>query len=203
MAQLAQLSAAAVIADRAAYAAVRGRTREMMIQLRARRRLRLGDRLIVEFENAETLQYQAQEMIYAEGLSDPAEIAAQLQTYSLLLPDSHQLTATLFVVLDNASTVREELSRLNGVQHTFGIALGGRTVPARELPGPDEPGPSLQTVSVHFLRFTFDDETRDSFRDPAQPASLVVDHPEYAEEVALTGETRRSLLADLALPPSG
>jgi hypothetical protein len=64
---------------------------------------------------------------------------------------------------------------------------------------PDEEGPDDRTYSVHFLRFAFDDNARDAFRDPDVPAVLVVDHPEYVDEVPITGATRRSLLADLAL----
>jgi hypothetical protein len=77
--------------------------------------------------------------------------------------------------------------------------VGGRRVHGVELPGPDAEGPAEQTYSVHFLRFRFDDEARDAFRDPEVPARLTVEHEEYVDEVPIAGETRRSLLADLAL----
>ncbi len=193
------LSRDALVLDYRAYAAQRAEARDRMIPLRRTRRVRLGDILILEFENAETLQYQVQEMLYTEGVTDELEVAQELEAYSRLLPSSHELCATLFVELDDVAAVREELERLRGVQHAISIEVSGSRVPAVELPGPDEEGPSESTYSVHFLRFRFSDEQRDAFRDPTVAASVVVDHPEYADEAPLSGQTRTSLLADLSL----
>jgi hypothetical protein len=193
------LSREDIVTDPAAYEQRRPGDRERMIDLRARRRLRLGDQLVVEFENAETLTYQVQEMVYAERMSDNAEVGAEIEAYSRLLPDAHSLGATLFVELEQLTTVRSDLQRLAGLQHALAIDVGGRRVPGAELPGPDEEGPSPATYSVHFLRFAFGDAARDAFRDPDIDAALVVDHPAYAEDVPIAGDTRRQLLADLAL----
>lgn len=189
----------ALVLDLQAYAAQRTEARDRMIPLRRGRRLRVGDLMVLEFENATTLTYQVQEMLFTEGITDEAEVTHELEAYSRLLPSSHELVATLFIELDDVTTVREELERLTGVQHAIRIEVGGEAAPAVELPGPDEEGPSEQTYSVHFLRFHFSDAARDAFRDPSVPASLVVDHPEYADDVPIEGETRKSLLADLAL----
>jgi hypothetical protein len=189
----------ALVLDLQAYAAQRTEARDRMIPLRRGRRLRVGDLMVLEFENATTLTYQVQEMLFTEDITDEAEVAHELEAYSRLLPSSHELVATLFIELDDVTTVREELERLTGVQHAIRIEVGGQAAPAVELPGPDEEGPSEQTYSVHFLKFHFSDAARDAFRDPSVPASLVVDHPEYADDVPIEGETRKSLLADLAL----
>ena len=193
------LSIGALTLDPAQYAAKRAAARDRMIPLRRGRRLRLGDQLVVEFENAETLTYQVQEMLFTEGITDTAEVAAELAAYSRLLPSSHELTATLFLEFDDVTTVRDELRRLAGVQHAIRIEVGGERADAVELPGPDEDGPSEETYSVHFLKFHFSDAARDAFRDPSVPALLVVDHPEYADDAPIDGDARRSLLADLAL----
>jgi hypothetical protein len=191
-----------LVLDRGTYAERRASERDRMIPLRRDRRLRLGDQLVCEFENAETLRYQVQEMVYAEGISDPLEAAAEVDAYARMLPTSHELCCTMFIELDDVRTVKEELARLNGVQHSLRIELGGESVPGRELPGVDNDRESTTTASVHFLRFTFTDDQRDAFRDPTVPAALVVDHPEYSDEVPITGPTRISLLADLTLEPS-
>jgi Protein of unknown function (DUF3501) len=194
---MASLSRDALVLDLAAYARVRAAARDRMIPLRRGRRLRLGDQIVIEFENAETLTYQVQEMLFTEGSTDDAEVAHELDAYSRLLPTSHQLVATMFVELDDVTTVREELDRLTGLQHSLRIEVGGHVAPGTEVPGPDEDGPSERTSSVHFVRFTFDDEGRDAFRDPQVPARLVVDHPAYRDETPIVGDTRTSLLADL------
>jgi len=41
--------------------------------------------------------------------------------------------------------------------------------------------------------------TDDTFRDPAVPVELAVDHPNYAEATPIPEPTRLSLIADLAL----
>jgi hypothetical protein len=192
-----------LVLDLSAYADQRAAARDRMIPLRRGRRLRLGDIVVVEFENQQTLTYQVQEMLFTEGITDEAEVAHELEAYSRLLPTSHELKATLFVELDDPATVRAELDRLKGLQHSLRIEVGDapnrHVVVGTELPGPDEDGPAESTYSVHFLRFVFDDAARDAFRDPAVPATLVVDHPAYADDVPIEGEARRALLADLAL----
>src|SRR4051794_18302464 len=177
---MATLSRDALVLDLTAYAAQRAALRDRMIPLRRARRLRLGDQLALEFENAETLTYQVQEMLFTEGVIDNDEVAHELASYSRLLPTSHELCATMFIELDDMTAVRDELERLTGVQHALRIEVGGHVAPATELPGPDEDGPSEATYSVHFVRFHFSDDARDAFRDPSEPARLVVDHAAYA-----------------------
>ena len=195
-----RLAASELVLDRQAYEERRAAARDRMIPLRRERRLRLGDQVACEFENADTLLYQVQEMVYAEGISDADEAAAEVEAYARMLPSSHELCCTFFVELEDARTVRDELTRLAGLHKSLYIEVGGERAPGVELPGIDEEGPSEETYSVLFLRFRVSDEARDAFRDPSVPASLVVDHPAYADEVAIEGATRLALLADLALP---
>ena len=195
-----RLSASELVLDRQAYEERRTAARDRMIPLRRERRLRLGDLVACEFENAETLLYQVQEMIYAEGISDADEAAAEVDAYARMLPSSHELCCTLFVELEDPRTVRDELTRLAGLHRSLAIEVGGERASGVEIVGVDEEGPSEETYSVHFLRFRFSDVARDAFRDPSVPASLVVDHPAYSDEVPIEGSARLSLLADLALP---
>ena len=199
----ATLSRTDLVLDLDAYRSQRADARARMIPVRRDRRVRLGDQLALEFENAETLRYQVQEMLYTEfaGQSAPsdAEVDHELAAYGRMLPTSHELCATLFIELQDVTTVRDELRRLAGVQDALAIELDGERVPGVELPGLDDAEDERETVSVHVVRFRFTDDQRDAFRDPAVPAALVVDHPEYADSAPLTGATRTSLLADLAL----
>jgi hypothetical protein len=140
-------------------------------------------------------------MIYAEGITDRGEAAAEIGAYARMLPNSHELSCTLFIELDDVTTVKTELERLAGIQSTLHVDVGDERVQGHELPGLDDDAGSLagRTASVHFLKFTFTDDQRDAFRDPEVPARLVVDHPAYADDVTIDGAVRRILLADLAL----
>lgn len=194
------LSADAITTDHAAYGARRQEVFARLVPLRRDRRVRLGDLLALEFENVETLQIQVQEMVYVERLREPEAVEHEIAAYSRLLPTSHSLVATMLVELDDPDAIRDTLADLDGIQRAITLRVGGETVAAVEIPGPDEdPDAPSETVSVHMLRFPLTDEQRDAFRDPSVPAEVVADHPAYADSAAITGPTRLALLADLAL----
>ncbi len=191
--------------DRLTYVEqIRPDLRARLIPLRASRRARLGDTVALEFENADTLLYQVQEMLMVEGITDQVSAQHEIEAYSRLLPNSSRLTATLFLEANDVATVKEELVALTGIQHQirFEIQLEGEplmVVAGVEVPGPDEDGPSEVTNAVHFLEFVFSPAARDAFRDPAVPVEIVVEHPAYAASENVAGDLRLRLLADLAL----
>ena len=199
------LSHELIVTDRARYLAeVRPELRSRMIALRAARRVRLGDTVALEFESPETLLYQVQEMVIVEGALDDQAVSHELEAYSRLLPDSHSLTATAFLEGDDVATVKEDLLALTGLQHAIALEItpideATIVIPGLEVPGIDKEGPSEVTQAVHFLRFNFDDTSRDAFRDPSVPVELVADHPAYAASTPIDGDLRRRLLADLSL----
>ncbi len=201
------LTATQITTDHQGYAAQRADERARVMAIRAERRIHVGDMLVFEFENEQTLRYQVQEMVFVERMTDPAEVGHEVELYGRMLPTGHELCATMFIELEQGSAVREELGRLAGIQNSVRLEFPGETGPTRapavELRGLDEDldRPS-DTVSVHVVRFTLTDEQRDAFRDPAVPVELVVDHLEYSESTPITGQTRISLLADLSLGTS-
>lgn len=180
------------------YRPHRAETRRAMMQVRAGRRVRVGDQMLFSFENAETLRYQVQEMITVEHITDREAIAHEVEAYSRYLPGPDRLVATLFIENPDVRTVKADLARLTGVQHEFHLQVGDdHDVPAVEIPGPDEDGPSTVTHSVHFLVFTFDDTARAAFLDPSIPARITVNHPRYRDSGEIPGQVRETLIADL------
>lgn len=199
-----ELSRTQITTDYAGYVQQRAARRAEMIPVRAARRVRLGDLLVLEFEDERTLTYQVQEMLYVEGVTDEDDVRHELVAYGRYLPDSHSLTATLFIEGDDIRTVKDLLEALTGIQHRVRLEIGPAdgadrpaVVPGVEIVGLDEEGPSTVTQAVHFLRFALDDVQREAFCDPATPVTLVVEHPEYAAAVDLDGAVRLRLAADL------
>jgi hypothetical protein len=200
------LTTTQITTDHQSYEKRRAAERARVMPIRAERRIPVGDLLAFEFENEDTLRYQVQEMVFVERLTDPAEVAHEIELYGRMLPTSHELCATLFIELDQDADVRGELARLSGIQNAVALDIshpdgsGSSRVAAVELRGPDEDldRPS-DTVSVHVVRFTLNGDQRDAFRDPNVATELVVDHPEYSESTPIIGATRLSLLADLTL----
>jgi hypothetical protein len=182
--------------DFVAYAAQRDSLRREVMDLKKRRRLHLGDIVTFVFENRATLRWQVQEMLYAERISDPTAIQAELDTYNPQLPSSHELSATMFLEIPDMATLKAELPRLAGIENTVSLTVDGELVKAT-----GEQGRSRDdyTSTVHYIRFPLTDDQRDVFRDPQVPVELSVDHPAYSASTPVTGDVRLNLLADLAL----
>jgi Protein of unknown function (DUF3501) len=186
------------IEDLTAYERMRPEFRKKIIALRRDRRITAGDRLSIMFENRETVLYQIQEMLRAERIVDESAIRHELDTYNEILPKPQSLAGTLFIELTESDRIREELEEFLGLdrgEHVwFDLGPAGRAV-ARFSEGQSEDG---RISSVQYVQFPFTPEGAAFFRDPSQPADLVVEHPNYRVRVAVEGVTRRSLAADLA-----
>src|SRR5438270_13847398 len=61
------------------------------------RRVRLGPRLTLVFENRQTLWYRVQELLHTARLAEPGRVRRELDWYSRLLPRRGQLHAALLV----------------------------------------------------------------------------------------------------------
>ena len=182
------------ILPRDAYEAVRPDFRAEIIALKSIRRVAVGDRVSVVFENRETLRFQVQEMCRVERIDDPAAIQRELDVYNELMPGAGQLSATLFIEIPDLARIRPELDRLLGIDEHVALEIGSVRVPAafdrRQL--------SEERISaVHYLRFSLDAKARASLADAAVPVRLAIDHPAYGHAATLSPETRASLLADL------
>lgn len=180
------------------YRPVRAQTRSHMMPIRAVRRVRVGDQLLLAFENTETLRYQVQEMITVENVDDPAGIAEEVAAYNRLLPGPRRLVATLFIENDDIRTVRSDLERLTGIQHQIIMNVGDSAITGVEVPGPDEDGPSTVTQAVHFLEFPLDDASAAAFCDLGVAVTLSVDHPRYRDSGPIQGASRAALVEDLS-----
>ena len=182
--------------DLAAYAARRAEARAAAIALKKQRRISLGDVVTLVFENFETLRHQVQEMVFVEQTTDLAKIGEEFDVYNPLMPTPNELSATLFLELPDMATLKAELPRLAGIEHTFSLDIGGSVAKAV---GEEGRSRDDYTATVHYLRFPLTDAQRDAFRDPSVPVEIAVDHPNYSESAPIPEAMRLSLLADLAL----
>lgn len=177
----------------AAYEKVRQKFREEIIEKKKKRRIAVGDKVSMVFENRDTVIFQIQEMLRAERISDLDKIREEIAVYNELLPNPGELSATLFLEIEDQSHLREDLLQFLGIDEAVSLRVGDRVIPARFEEGRSKED---KISAVQYVRFALDQEARRTFAEGA-PAELVIDHPNYKARAVLSPESRASLAEDL------
>jgi len=182
------------IVPRQRYEGLRPDYRARIIALKRDRRVPVGDRVTVVFENRETLRFQVQEMCRVERLDDPAAVQHEVDVYNELIPPQNALSATLFIEIPELDRIKAELDRLVGIDEHVALHVGDERVPALF----DEKQMDEDRISaVQYIRFQLDAEQAAAVDDPAVSLRLAIDHPNYRYETTLSESTRASLATDL------
>jgi Protein of unknown function (DUF3501) len=170
----------------AEYATVREEFRRSVLAQKEQRRIHVGEYLTFLFENHDTVLYQIQEMIRAEGITGEPEIRHEMDTYNELLGDRGELGCTLLIEIDDPAKRSELLSRWKDLPGTLYLQTqSGTRVPAQfdaRQVGED------RISSVHYLRFRVGDQV---------PHKVGCSHPEIVAESILTAEQTAALCRDL------
>jgi uncharacterized protein DUF3501 len=179
------------------YEKVREERRRRVIDLKRVRRVGVGAHLSFVFENAETVLFQVQEMCRVERITDDAKIQDELDVYNALLPARGELSATMFIEIEERDQIQPVLDRFMGIDLGAHVWFQvGRDV---AVPGEFEAGHSDEDrgkiSAVHFVRFRFPADAVRMFREG--PVHLVVEHPATRARVELSAAARAALLEDL------
>ncbi len=170
--------------------------RQTIIDLKRRRRIGIGDKITVVFENWETLRFQIQEMIRVERIVDPQKVQEELDVYNALLPASGELSATLLIELTDPDTMKHWLDLFMGLDHgqKLGLWAGGEVAY-----GEFEGGHSHETKisAVHFVRFRPTQAMVTALGDQAVRVALSVHHAGYDAEAEVPWTMRQEWLSDL------
>jgi hypothetical protein len=160
------------------------------------RRVRIGPRLTLLFENRQTLWFRIQETLRITRLSEPRRIQHELDVYNRLLPGPDRLQAALLISISDESRLSEELAPWQDMRgDEFCFHLGQATYPANLLTCRPE---DRAIGTAHWVQFVFDPKGRASLADTQQPAYFAVSLTGYAHSSDPLGEeVRESLLADL------
>jgi len=184
------------IADQRAYERERDEFRTRIIAMKKRRRIALGDLMAIVFENTDTMRFQVQEMARIERMRTDEQIEHEIETYNELIPNPGELSATLFIEINDKAKLSEWLPKLVGIQHSIFFRLSDGSVVA-SLPQDEErlTREDTTTTTVHYVKFDFTPEQVPLVG--AGPTRLVVEHPAHSVEVELNDDQRAELAADL------
>ena len=176
-----------------AYEKVRENFRRRIIDLKQKRRVAVGDKVSLVFENRDTVIFQIQEMVRAERITDLDKIREEIEVYNGLIPESGELSATLFLEIEDQTHLREELLKFLGIDEALYLRVGNRTIHARFEEGHSKED---KISAVQYVKFPFGPLELSAFAS-AEDAELRIDHPNYQTSIRINAETRKSLLEDL------
>lgn len=179
----------------ALYAGFRDDLRKRIIELKRDRRISIGDRVTLVFENRATLLFQIEEMLRAESLTSDDKIQEEIDVYNALMPGADSLSATLFIEVPPDADARVELDRLIGLDEHLILHVGTHSVRAAF----EEGRSTTERISaVQYVRFPLTADAMTALSTADTELSLEIDHPEYGHRTACSEAMRQSLAADFA-----
>jgi hypothetical protein len=179
----------------ALYGPIRDDFRNRVIALKRPRRVLVGDRVALVFENRHTLTFQIEEMCRAENLTRDDQIEAELEVYNALMPTETSLSATLFIELAADTDPQQALNELVGLDEHVVLHLGPHAIRAAFEPGR---ATGDRISAVQYTRYPLSDEARAALLTPNTPIAVEIDHPAYRHRTACSEELRASLAGDYA-----
>jgi len=181
-----------------AYAKARSAMREEVMAEKKLRRVKLGENILLIFENELLIRYQIQEMLRVEKIFEEDGIRHELESYVPLLPTGSNFKVTMQIEYADENRRREMLTKLKGVEDRVWVRVDGFD-PVFAIADEDlERENAEKTSAVHFLRFELSAGMVAAAKGGAAVA-VGVDHPEYTVSTGPLAEAvRASLASDLA-----
>ncbi len=179
------------------YEKVRNDFRNKIIGMKKSRRLNVGNRITLTFENRFTVTFQIEEMIRIERIVDDEKIKSEIDSYNELIPGENELSATLFVEVDEKDQIKPVLDSLVGLnKDCLFLEVGKRMIPAvfEEGHATDD-----RISAVQYVKFKLSPTDVKEFSNPLVPVRIVVDHANYNATANLPEEMRKSLLQDFTM----
>lgn len=183
------------ILSQAEYETQRQAFRQRIIALKKRRRISLGERVTMVFENRETIQFQIQEMIRVERIFDSQKIQEELDVYNALLPEQGELSATLFIEITEDEQIKPILDTFQNLDRdqTLAIHVGNQSVFAEFESGHSKED---KMSAVHFIRFRPDPVWIAALQTETQPVMTLVQET-HSSEAKVPALMRDEWLKDL------
>ncbi len=177
----------------AQYELIRKDKKQEAVARKKLTRLAVGPYATVLFENWDSMWLQVQEMLRIEK-GGAEQLVDELAAYDPMVPKGSELTVTLFFEIDDPVRRDKFLRSIGGVEEHIAVHVGSHVVPARAEGDVARTRESDGKASaVHFFHFDFTPEAVAAWK-AGEPASLVIDHPNYGH-AALIGQTTREFLA--------
>jgi hypothetical protein len=162
------------------------------------RRVRIGPRATLVFENRQTLWYRLHEVIRIARLVEPRLVQRELDLYNRLLPDRGSLQAALLLHVSDDNEWRHEMACWQGLQGDHvRLQLGALHITAHLVTSRPE---DRCIGTAHWVQFHLDASARRALGDFRKSAYFEIGLADYQHvSPHLTDDLRQSLLDDLML----
>jgi hypothetical protein len=162
------------------------------------RRVRIGPRLTLVFENRQTLWFRLQELLRITRLAGRDQVQRELDLYNRLLPGRDCLQAALLIEVADETRLTEELAPFQSLRgEQLGLRVEEVYCPARLVTSRPE---DRSIGAAHWVQFPLGAGVRRLLADFERSARFEIDHPAYRHDsLPLSDDVRQSLLDDLGL----
>jgi hypothetical protein len=177
----------------AIYAHIRDDYRNRVIEMKKARRVLIGDRVELVFDNRHTLTLQIEETCRLENLTTDAQINAEIEANNPLMPTETELAATLFIPLPQDEHIKANLKALVGLDEHVILHIGPHAIRASFEPGRSTDD---KISAVQYTRYPLTPEAKAALLTAGTPIAVEIDHPNYRHRVQCSEDLRASLAAD-------
>lgn len=177
------------------YGKVRRERRREVSELKKRRRVEVGPFATFYFENYETMRQQVHEMMFVEKGGE-AQIEDELAAYNPMIPQGHELVATVMLEIDDPARRATVLARLGGIEKHIFLELNGERIAGKPDPTRENTSPDGKASSVQFIWFPFTPAQIGRFKIAGTRVVVGFDHPNYAHMAVMPEAVRAALAED-------
>jgi hypothetical protein len=177
------------------YAIERRDRRREAVAMKRNRRMEVGPVAAFYFENYDTMWHQVHEMLYIERGGEE-QIADELAAYNPLIPQGHELIATVMFEIDDEVRRRNFLGRLGGVEETGFLRFAEEKIRGVSEADLDRTTAEGKASAVQFIRFPFTQRQVSKFSSEEVEVIIGFEHDNYSHMAVMSQSVRKALVTD-------
>ena len=177
------------------YAARRSEYRAKITMKKRDRRMAIGPDAIFYFESYDTMWHQVHEMLHVEK-GGREQISGELAAYNPLVPNGHELVATVMFEIVDPTRRSEVLASLGGVEQTFSITFADQAIAGIPEEDVDRTNADGKASSVQFVHFPFSSNQVETFKSGIGDVIVAISHTNYAHMAVMAKPVRAALAED-------
>ena len=178
------------------YAARRHEYRAGITVIKRDRRMAIGPDATFYFESYDTMWHQVHEMLHVEK-GGREQVPSELAAYNPLVPNGHELVATVMFEIVDPTRRADVLAGLGGVEQTFSITVANQAIAGIPEEDVDRTSADGKASSVQFVHFPFSPEQVEAFRSGIGDVIVAISHANYAHMAMMAKPVRAALSGDL------